>query len=71
MITPRWCFRAVLLAASVSLSQAQSGPETQKLILENEFVRVFDIRLPPGVFEPKHSHAHGLTIALSDYKIWY
>lgn len=58
--------RAALLAASLSLSQAQH-PDTQKLIIENEFVRVYDIRVPPGVFEAKHSHARGLTIALSDY----
>jgi hypothetical protein len=42
-------------------------PDTQKLVMENAFVRVFDIRVPPGVFEPRHSHARGLTIALSDY----
>jgi len=43
-------------------------PETQKLIMENTFVRVFDIRVPAGVLEPMHSHARGLTIALSDYE---
>jgi hypothetical protein len=42
-------------------------PETQKLLFENSFVRVFDIRVPPGVFEPRHSHGRGVTVALSDY----
>lgn len=51
------------LAASISFAHAE-----QKLIIENEFVRVFDIRVPPGVFEPMHSHARGITIALSDYQ---
>jgi len=42
-------------------------PDTQKLLMENALVRVFEIRVPPGTFEAKHSHARGLTIALSDY----
>jgi ketosteroid isomerase-like protein len=47
--------------------QSASHPETQKLLFENSFVRVFDIRVPAGTFEPTHSHARGVTIALSDY----
>jgi hypothetical protein len=50
-------------AASISFAHAE-----QKLVLENDFVRVFDIRVAPGVFEPMHSHARGITIALSDYQ---
>jgi hypothetical protein len=50
-----------LLVAGLGLSFAQPGeashPETQKLVLENMFVRVWDIRVPPGTFEAKHSHA--------------
>jgi ketosteroid isomerase-like protein len=42
-------------------------PDTQTLLFENAFVRVFDIRVPAGVFEPRHSHARGVTIALSEY----
>jgi hypothetical protein len=42
-------------------------PDTQKLLLENPFVRVFEIRVPSGTFEARHSHGRGLTIALSDY----
>jgi len=54
----------VLLNAAFS---CDAQVETQKLVLDNEFVRVFDIRVPPGVSEPRHSHARGVTIALSDY----
>jgi hypothetical protein len=58
----------VLLAASIDYGHAQSDEGvTKKLLLDNEFVRVFDIRVSPGVFEAKHSHARGITIALSDY----
>jgi predicted metal-dependent enzyme (double-stranded beta helix superfamily) len=65
------CWLGVALLAALGSAYAQSGegtrPDAQKLVLENEFVRVFDIRLTPGAFEAKHSHARGLTIALSDY----
>ena len=57
---------SLLLAASLP-AQEGSHPNTQIVILENEFVRVVDIRVPPGVFEPEHSHARGVTIAMSDY----
>jgi hypothetical protein len=40
----------------------------QKVVFENEYVRAMDIRVSPGVFEEKHSHARGVTIALSDYE---
>ena len=42
-------------------------PDTQKLLMENVFVRAYEIRVPPGTFEAKHRHARGLTIALTDY----
>ena len=54
-------------ARLIGARQALPYPETQKLLLENTFVRVFDIRVPPGVAEARHSHARGVTIALSDY----
>ncbi|MGD0437057.1 MAG: hypothetical protein ABSB86_11375 [Bryobacteraceae bacterium] len=69
MTKHRWCIaasRAVLLAASIQFAFTEPL-DTQKLVLENQFVRVFEIRVPPGVFEPRHSHARGVTIALSDY----
>jgi hypothetical protein len=56
-----------LSALWISDAQPQSSVETQKVVLDNEFVRVLDIRVPPGVFEPLHSHARGVTIALSHY----
>jgi hypothetical protein len=60
--------RVVFLAASIGFGHAQSGEGvTRKLLIDNEFVRVFDIRVSSGVFEAKHSHARGITIALSDY----
>jgi hypothetical protein len=40
---------------------------TQKLIFENQFVRVIDDSIPPGVTEARHRHRHGVSIYLSDY----
>jgi len=58
-----------LLCAVTLFAQTKNAPPiTQKVLLENQFVRVLEIRYPPGVFESKHSHAAGVTIALSDYE---
>jgi hypothetical protein len=38
---------------------------TQKLIFENEFVRVIDDQIPVGVSEPLHRHRHGVVIYLT------
>jgi len=50
---------------------AQQGeyprPANHKLIMENALVRVFDIRMAPGMSEVRHRHERGLTIALSAY----
>ena len=43
--------------------------DTQKLILENQYVRVIEERVPPGVAQPKHRHAHGVLIPLHDSDI--
>lgn len=59
---------ALLLAGLLAAQPAEAThPDTQKLIIENMFVRVWDIHVPPGTFEAKHSHARGVTIAMSDY----
>jgi len=59
---------AAMLGLFLTRARAdEKYPDTQKLIIDNPFVRVFDIRVPPGTFEAKHSHGRGLTIAMSDY----
>ena len=48
---------------------ASTNPaDYQKVVLDNQFVRVLDIRLPPGTFEEKHGHPKGLQIALSEFE---
>jgi hypothetical protein len=65
---------AVLLTVGVLVTwhyaaAQQRGPlpETQKTLIDNMFVRVLEIRVPAGVFEARHSHARGVTVALTDY----
>jgi hypothetical protein len=54
-------------AALSSTAQTSPATEWQKLLFENEFVRVLEINIAPGVREARHSHARGVTVALSDY----
>jgi hypothetical protein len=57
-----------LVAATVLLAQdAPKLTDTQHVIMENALVRVIDVRVPAGVAEPVHSHARGVTVALTDY----
>jgi hypothetical protein len=56
-------------AQEEDLDSVKVCPETQKVAFENSFVRVIDDRIPPGIAERKHRHAHGVTVALTDYDI--
>lgn len=66
---------ACLGAAYLAFAQVKDDPldslkvcaATQKLILENKFVRVIDDVIPVGVTEPMHRHPHGVVVYLSDY----
>ncbi len=60
------CVTVAFLAHSQSnddsLDSLKVCAATQKLIFENEFVRVIDDRIPVGVSEPLHRHRHGVVI---------
>ena len=48
------CTAGVVYVAGLQTRAQQetlSHPDTQKLVFENSFVRVFDIRVPAGTFE--------------------
>ena len=60
----------VMALVGVRARAGQAPPkltDTQKVILENMFVRVIEVRVPAGVAEPLHSHGRGVTVALTDY----
>jgi hypothetical protein len=67
----------VFLAALVSwrfatalpedLDPLKAAPDTHKLAFENAFVRVLEVRVPPGKTEPMHSHSRRVVVYLSDF----
>ena len=69
-----WIGGGVLLATAFLAYPQADDPldslrvckDTQKLVLENAFVRVIEDRIPVGVTEPRHSHRHGVVVYLSD-----
>ena len=65
---------AVLAAARWATPQAPDpldpilvAGDTHRLAFENSFVRVLDVRLPPGKLEPRHRHPHGMSVYLTDW----
>ena len=55
-------------AQEAELDPLKVCADTQKLVLENAFVRVLVERLPAGGAQVKHRHPHGVTIAMSDFE---
>jgi hypothetical protein len=57
------------LAAAVpeDLDPLKTAPDTHKLAFENAFVRVLEVRVPPGKTEPLHSHSRRVVVYLSDF----
>lgn len=44
-------------------------PENYKLILDNQFVRVLEARIPAGTEEKPHRHLKGVSVCLTDYTL--
>jgi quercetin dioxygenase-like cupin family protein len=67
---------AVALAvARLALAKTQEDPldpirvagDTHKVALDNAFVRVLDVHVPPGKTEPRHRHPHGMSVYFTDW----
>jgi len=54
-------------AADDPLDSLKVCKETQKLIFENQLVRVIDDQIPVGVVEPLHHHRHGVQVYINTY----
>ena len=56
-----------VLAAFVAKAQdpAKVDPEHYKVLLDNEYVRIMDVRHKPGEKSPMHSHPHHVIYALA------
>jgi hypothetical protein len=69
-------FVAVLIVGSLSgaaevgeMDLAKLSPEDVKVLLENDRVRVLEVRHQPGVKEPMHSHPAYISYFLDDTKV--
>jgi quercetin dioxygenase-like cupin family protein len=66
---------SMLVMAGFALSQAPDDAldpvrvagDTHTVALDNAFVRVLDVRLPPGKVEPRHRHPHGMSVYFTDW----
>jgi quercetin dioxygenase-like cupin family protein len=50
-----------------ALDPAKVASNTHKIALENAFVRILDVNIPPGSIEPRHRHPHGLSVYFTDW----
>jgi quercetin dioxygenase-like cupin family protein len=67
---------AALAAAVLARPQADDpldpirvAGDTHRVALDNKFVRVLDVRLPPGKVEPRHRHPHGMSVYFTDWDV--
>jgi quercetin dioxygenase-like cupin family protein len=78
--TVRWAGAATLLAVAglaVARSHATEDPldpvvvagDTHRVALDNAFVRVLEVTLPPGKVEPRHRHPHGMSVYFTDWDV--
>ena len=49
------------------LDPLKVAADTHKLVLENQFVRVLEVRVPPGKTERWHQHGRRVVVYLSDF----
>ncbi len=65
------CFLCV--AASAVLAQdiltVAGGPETHKVVLDNDQIRMLDVRIPPGQKIGMHSHPPNSVYYVTDCKL--
>jgi quercetin dioxygenase-like cupin family protein len=50
------------------LDPVKVASSTHKIALENAFVRILDVHIPPGSIEPRHRHPHGLSVYFTDWE---
>ena len=52
-----------------ALDPVKVASNTHKNALENAFVRILDVHVPPGSIEPRHRHPHGLSVYFTDWDV--
>jgi len=54
--------------ADDALDPVRVAADTHRVALDNQFVRVLDVHLPPGKVEPRHRHPHGMSVYFTDWE---
>ena len=52
-----------------ALDPVKVASNTHKIALDNAFVRILDVHVPPGSIEPRHRHPHGLSVYFTDWDV--
>ncbi|MGD9902123.1 MAG: hypothetical protein AB7U83_01540 [Vicinamibacterales bacterium] len=66
---------AIVAVAIPALSQTEDLdvikviPENYTVLLENQFVRVIEARVPPGTVEKPHRHYRGVSVCMTEYTV--
>jgi hypothetical protein len=74
LLTAAALFAAIATVAAFAppaddpLDPIRVAPDTHRVALDNAFVRVLDVRLPPGSVERRHRHPHGLSVYFTDWQ---
>ena len=51
-----------------ALDPVRVAADTHRVAFENAFVRILEVRIPPGKIEPRHRHPHGLSVYFTDWE---
>ena len=60
---------AVSTALAQDVTKVAGGPETHKVVLDNDQVRMLDVRIPPGQKVAMHSHPATTVYYMTDCKL--
>jgi quercetin dioxygenase-like cupin family protein len=58
-----------LLSAAAAQDVMKVAPESHKVLLENDQVRVLSVHMKPGDKAPMHSHPHNVAYFLTDARV--
>src|SRR5262249_53501639 len=64
-LIPIFGISILAVVAAKAQNPAQFDPEHYKVLLDNEYVRVLDVRLKPGEKTPIHSHPNLVVYSLT------
>jgi quercetin dioxygenase-like cupin family protein len=56
-------------SADDALDPVRVAADTHKIAFENAFVRILEVRVPPGKIEPRHRHPRGLSVYFTDWQV--